>query len=288
MDTGVFKRLDLLFGLGHRAHKEHLRLKSDDLLDVGLIAGLHGGDLLHFGGVVAVGAAADEQVHAAERADDLAVGRRERNDARGRLFERDLAAGHVGHGDGGVLRGGFGGFHGGFGRLGGSFRRGGISALSAGGEREQHQGCQCKSKDLFGVHFLNSLSKNIQTTSLPAQKRRPSLGKGGGIGDGSHSYTPSQKLSCENRFPDLASSYSSPFPPFGSGTGFFVRFTVTGIVRNLHPCSLGGVSPGGVFRRGSARCLFVAILYRFPRRMSRRQNRRFRYFTKKRRFSSKF
>ena len=163
-----------------------------------------------------------------------------------------------------------------------------LSLAACGQSAEQHQGCQCKSKDLFGVHVLNSFSKNIQTTSLPAQKRRPSLGKGGGIGDGSHSYTPSQKLSCENSFPDLASSYSSPFPSFGSGTGFFVRFTVTGIVRNLHPCSLGGVSPDDVFRRGSTRCLFVAILYRFLRRMSRRQNRRFRYFTKKRRFSSKF
>ena len=95
----------------------------------------------------------DEQVHAAERADDLAVRRRERNDARGGLFERDLAAGHIGHGDGGVLRGGFGGLHGGFGRFGRRFRRGGVGALAAGREREQHHRCQKKGKDLFGVHF---------------------------------------------------------------------------------------------------------------------------------------
>ena len=153
MDTGVLKRLDLLFGLRHRAHNEHLRFESDDLFNVGLIAGLHGGDLLHFRGVVAVGAAADEQVDAAERADDLAVGRRERNDARGGLFERDLAAGHIGHGDGGVFRRGFGSLRGSFGRFGRRFRRGGLGALAAGREREQHHGCQNNGKDLFGVHF---------------------------------------------------------------------------------------------------------------------------------------
>ena len=100
----------------------------------------------------------------------------ERNDARGGLFERDLAAGHVGHGDGGILRGGFGGFHGGLGRLGGSFRRDGLSALSAGGEREQHQGCQCKSKDLFGVHFLNSFSKKY-SNNQPSGAKTPPLSR---------------------------------------------------------------------------------------------------------------
>ena len=34
------------------------------------------------------------------------------------------------------------------------------------------------------------------------------------------------------------------FPSFDSGTCPFVRFTVTGVVRNSHPCSLGGRAAG--------------------------------------------
>lgn len=42
-------------------------------------------------------------------------------------------------------------------------------------------------------------------------------------------------LTYVTRSPGSASSYRSPFPPFGSGTGSFVRITVTGLARASHP-----------------------------------------------------
>lgn len=42
-------------------------------------------------------------------------------------------------------------------------------------------------------------------------------------------------LTYVTRSPGSASSYRSPFPPFGSGAGSFVRITVTGLARASHP-----------------------------------------------------
>ena len=43
---------------------------------------------------------------------------------------------------------------------------------------EQHQGCQCKSKDLFGVHFLNSFSKKY-SNNQPSGAKTPPLSRKG-------------------------------------------------------------------------------------------------------------
>ena len=99
----LLKHADLFHRLGHVAHEHHLRLEREDFLDVGLRAGLndrHCGNRLR---VVAVRAAADEQAFAAQRAEDFAVGRRQRDDALRRLAERDLAAIHIGDGNGRAL-----------------------------------------------------------------------------------------------------------------------------------------------------------------------------------------
>ncbi|MPM70132.1 hypothetical protein SDC9_117085 [bioreactor metagenome] len=60
LDARRFELSDLILGLRHGAHEQHLRLERNDLLNVRLHAGLHGGDLQHLGRVVAVFAAADD------------------------------------------------------------------------------------------------------------------------------------------------------------------------------------------------------------------------------------
>ena len=101
MDPGSLKLLHLLVGLGHGAHEQHLRLERDDLLDVRVVAGLDGGNVQDLRRIVAVFAAADQQIARAQRVEDLTVGGRQRDDALCGRVQRDLAAGHVGQRDGG-------------------------------------------------------------------------------------------------------------------------------------------------------------------------------------------
>ena len=73
MHARSLQLLDLLVGLGHGAHEQDLRLQLDDLLDVGVAAGLDSRDLGHFRRIVAVFAAADQQIARADGVEDLAV-----------------------------------------------------------------------------------------------------------------------------------------------------------------------------------------------------------------------
>lgn len=57
MHARSLQLLDLLVGLGHGTHEQDLRLQLDDLLDVGVAAGLDSRDLGHFRRIVAVFAA---------------------------------------------------------------------------------------------------------------------------------------------------------------------------------------------------------------------------------------
>ena len=100
LDARILKLLDLLLALRHRGHHEHLRLQRKDLLDVGVIAGLHGRNVHDLGRIVTVFTAADKLIARAEGIDDLAVRSSQGNDAISWLFQRDLAAGHIGNGHG--------------------------------------------------------------------------------------------------------------------------------------------------------------------------------------------
>ena len=80
-----FELLDLILGLRHRAHQQHLRRKRDDLLDIRLHAGLHGGHVQHLRRIVAEFAAANEQIPRTDGVEHFAVRRAERDHA-GRGF----------------------------------------------------------------------------------------------------------------------------------------------------------------------------------------------------------
>ena len=168
-DAGGLQLLHLLVGLGHGAHEQHLRLERDDLLDVRVVAGLDGGNVQDLRRIVAVFAAADQQIARAQRVEDLTVGGRQRDDALCGRVQRDLAAGHVGQGNGGggVLC--FRLFRGSrvfFGRGGLCFRsrlglcrlnRSGLCLGGAAGQHgQQHHRCQQQGKKL--ILFHNSIS----------------------------------------------------------------------------------------------------------------------------------
>ena len=95
----LLQQLGLLFGLGHVAHQHDLRLKRQNLLNVGLRAGLHDGQFRHGFRIIAIFAAADERVSSADGAENLTVGRRERDNARRGRIQRNLAAVHIGDGN---------------------------------------------------------------------------------------------------------------------------------------------------------------------------------------------
>ena len=185
MHARSLQLLDLLVGLGHGAHEQDLRLQLDDLLDVGVAAGLDSRDLGHFRRIVAVFAAADQQIARADGVEDLAVRRGQGNDAGRGLVQGDLPAGHVGQGHGGgLLRGFFGRFFGGFrffggrrffGRSGLGLRGFGLRGLglcgAAGQDCQQHHGRQQQGKDLILFHGSVLLYYNINTKG-PSQQGR--------------------------------------------------------------------------------------------------------------------
>ena len=105
VDAGSLQLLHLLFSLGHGAHEKHLRLKRDDLLNIRLIAGLNRRNIQNLRRIVAVFAAADQQIARAQRVENFAVSGSQRDDALCGRVQRDLATGHIGQGNrgGGVL-----------------------------------------------------------------------------------------------------------------------------------------------------------------------------------------
>ena len=170
MDAGSLQLLHLLFSLGHGAHEKHLRLKRDDLLNIRLIAGLNRRNIQNLRRIVAVFAAADQQIARAQRVENFAVSGSQRDDALCGRVQRDLTTGHIGQGNrgGGVLcfrflggsrffpcRGGLFRFRDRLG-LGGFILRRLCLCGAAGQHGQQHHRCQQQGKNL--IFFHNSIS----------------------------------------------------------------------------------------------------------------------------------
>ena len=95
MDACRLELLNLLRTLVHRIHEDHLGCERNDLLDVGLRAGLYRGHRQRLLGIVAILTASDNGVPSTNGIDDLTVCRREGNHARDVFAQLDISPLHI-------------------------------------------------------------------------------------------------------------------------------------------------------------------------------------------------
>ena len=98
LDAVLFQQIDLFLGMRHVAHNDDLRLKGENLLEIGILTGLHSGQFQHGSRIVAILAAANKRIFTAKRAEHFAVAGLQRNDAGHGFRQFNLAAKHVGDG----------------------------------------------------------------------------------------------------------------------------------------------------------------------------------------------